>query len=191
MNHVTRTTQWERPVRPAAGQTVAAGSEATSPSGADAPTTAAFTPNAAAGSSGAGRRSRAPPPPPGAGQSPDAQSPVSVTSAQADSSQNSSASSQRERDSRDREGRERVERAGAGDRTERAANGNVNGATERGSQRRRSTRHRNYMSRSQLHRAVELPDGYGKSFFTLDVSLFCLTFTPWLMYSCQQYLTHD
>jgi hypothetical protein len=28
--------------------------------------------------------------------------------------------------------------------------------------RRRSTRHRNYLNRSQLHQAVELPDGYGK-----------------------------
>lgn len=28
--------------------------------------------------------------------------------------------------------------------------------------RRRSTRHRNYLNRSQLHNAVELPDGYGK-----------------------------
>lgn len=28
--------------------------------------------------------------------------------------------------------------------------------------RRRSTRHRIYMSRAQLHDAVELPDGYGK-----------------------------
>ena len=28
--------------------------------------------------------------------------------------------------------------------------------------RRRSTRHRNYMNRSQLHNAVNLPEGYGK-----------------------------
>lgn len=28
--------------------------------------------------------------------------------------------------------------------------------------RRRSTRHRNYLNRSQLHNAIELPDGYGK-----------------------------
>ena len=35
---------------------------------------------------------------------------------------------------------------------------------DRGSQRRRSTRHQNYLNRSQLHQAVELPDGYGKWF---------------------------
>ena len=28
--------------------------------------------------------------------------------------------------------------------------------------RRRSTRRENYLNRSQLHRAVELPDGYGR-----------------------------
>ena len=32
---------------------------------------------------------------------------------------------------------------------------------QRGSQRRRSARHRNYLNRSQLHEAIELPDGYG------------------------------
>jgi len=32
----------------------------------------------------------------------------------------------------------------------------------RNSQRRRSTRHQNYLNRSQLHQAVELPDGYGR-----------------------------
>ena len=31
----------------------------------------------------------------------------------------------------------------------------------RNSQRRRSTRHQNYLNRSQLHQAVDLPDGYG------------------------------
>ena len=31
----------------------------------------------------------------------------------------------------------------------------------RNSQQRRSTRHQNYLNRSQLHQAVELPDGYG------------------------------
>lgn len=30
-----------------------------------------------------------------------------------------------------------------------------------GHSRRRSTRHRNYLSRNHLHQAVELPDGYG------------------------------
>lgn len=33
---------------------------------------------------------------------------------------------------------------------------------QRGSQRRRSARHRNYLNRSQLHEAIELPDGYGE-----------------------------
>jgi len=31
----------------------------------------------------------------------------------------------------------------------------------RNSQRRRSTRHQNYLNRSQLHQAVDLPEGYG------------------------------
>lgn len=50
-------------------------------------------------------------------------------------------------------------------------NGNGNGSViggndgvgnDRGNARRRSTRHRNYLNRSQLHEAVVLPDGYGQ-----------------------------
>ena len=43
-------------------------------------------------------------------------------------------------------------------------NSNAGGAlphSGRNSQRRRSTRHQNYLNRSQLHQAVDLPDGYG------------------------------
>lgn len=39
--------------------------------------------------------------------------------------------------------------------------------------RRRSTRHRNYLNRSQLHQAVELPDGYG-------MDSFCSLVMSWL-----------
>ena len=42
----------------------------------------------------------------------------------------------------------------------------------RNSQRRRSTRHQNYLNRSQLHQAVELPDGYGV--YSLQMS--CVTY---------------
>jgi len=40
---------------------------------------------------------------------------------------------------------------------------NTGGAPNSGrnSQRRRSTRHQNYLNRSQLHQAVDLPEGYG------------------------------
>jgi len=42
---------------------------------------------------------------------------------------------------------------------------NINAAAAlnsgRNSQRRRSTRHQNYLNRSQLHQAVDLPEGYG------------------------------
>jgi len=41
------------------------------------------------------------------------------------------------------------------------SNSNLTSASDRGNSRRRSTRHRNYLNRSQLHNAVvELPDGY-------------------------------
>jgi len=42
-------------------------------------------------------------------------------------------------------------------------NSNTGGVPNSGrnSQRRRSTRHQNYLNRSQLHQAVDLPDGYG------------------------------
>ena len=46
-----------------------------------------------------------------------------------------------------------------------AVNNAVSTPVERGNRdsRRRSTRHRNYLNRSQLHNAVvELPDGYGE-----------------------------
>ncbi|KAK3091923.1 hypothetical protein FSP39_023756 [Pinctada imbricata] len=50
-------------------------------------------------------------------------------------------------------------------RTNRASNNNNNESDREGTNnpalpRRRSTRHRNYLNRSQLHNAIELPDGY-------------------------------
>ena len=52
-----------------------------------------------------------------------------------------------------------------GDSSSPAVNNAVSTPVERGNRdsRRRSTRHRNYLNRSQLHNAVvELPDGYGE-----------------------------
>jgi len=45
----------------------------------------------------------------------------------------------------------------------------------RNSQRRRSTRHQNYLNRSQLHEAVDLPDGYGVHHFLLLVTCIIIT----------------
>ena len=38
--------------------------------------------------------------------------------------------------------------------------------------RRRSTRHRNYLNRSHLHNAIELPDGYGEGQSVFDLKTF-------------------
>lgn len=57
----------------------------------------------------------------------------------------------------------------AADAVPNANNSNAAGVPNSGrnSQRRRSTRHQNYLNRSQLHQAVDLPDGYGEPSFVL------------------------
>ena len=41
-------------------------------------------------------------------------------------------------------------------------------SSNRSGQRRRSTRHQNYLNRSQLHQAVDLPEGYGRQLIICD-----------------------
>jgi len=57
-----------------------------------------------------------------------------------------------------------------------ANHSNAGGAPNSGrnSQRRRSTRHQNYLNRSQLHQAVDLPEGYGVPSFLLLITCICI-----------------
>ncbi|KAL3876572.1 hypothetical protein ACJMK2_034407 [Sinanodonta woodiana] len=149
VNHINRTTQWERPTRPASECVV---------------TTASITPSAnTASSQNSSSNSQSP-------------SSSSSTSNRSNSSTRRNSSSNPHRNSNSHSSERHVS-AGANQRTVSSANvqtssssNNINSNSEDSSPsdsanttvlpRRRSTRHRNYLNRAQLHNMIQLPEGY-------------------------------
>ncbi|BFZ03192.1 hypothetical protein BsWGS_06231 [Bradybaena similaris] len=135
VNHVTRTTQWERPTRPA-GESTRPMSMVSAHRSDDTPTSPV--PNASSSNR-------------------------SIANA---SGNNSSSSTSVDISSRDTNGGVGSSNGGGSSNGSAGGNSGDSGSNFTTSTathhfiRRRSSRHRNYMSRAQLHDAVELPDGY-------------------------------
>ncbi|KAL8587775.1 hypothetical protein ACOMHN_020993 [Nucella lapillus] len=135
VNHVTRTTQWERPTRPAAECPRPQSMASPSPSTEASPTTSPSSPTP---TSPASPTSTSPsfPPTVGGSSSRDQGSSISTSSS---SSQTTSSTTTTLPPS--------------------VSSSHTSTATHQ-FVRRRSSRHRNYINRAQLHDMVELPDGY-------------------------------
>ncbi|CAL1527475.1 unnamed protein product [Lymnaea stagnalis] len=134
VNHVTRTTQWERPTRPAAETARPMSMVGTPRNGGD------NIPSPASSASLSSNR--------GTGHMSSHSSSTSLTTRDTSVSSSSGVTN----------GTSGSQGGGGG-----SSNTNSDTTTSTATHqfvRRRSTRHRNYMSRAQLHDAVELPDGY-------------------------------
>ncbi|XP_013415244.1 E3 ubiquitin-protein ligase SMURF2-like isoform X1 [Lingula anatina] len=138
INHVTRTTQWERPTRPAA-ECVADRASRRLSMNINSSSSSLTNQNSGAGSSSLSSSS-----------SPSQQQQQQQRLTNGSSPGNGASTG----------GSGSSSSNNTNNATSPSGGSSSNAGSERGSSRRRSTRHRNYLNRSHLVQAVELPDGY-------------------------------